>query len=131
MIYDEELEVKLPPAKTYNVMGKIVNQEKFEIKGCPDEENRLEELASVWLTELAGSDEKKTIVMELIDEIRSWRNKDRRYYDLNHHAIIIASLCNELQIDKIIEDMFRVEADSATKSLGEVKFNEELACIWR
>ena len=55
MIYDEDLEVKLPPAKTYNVMGKIVNQEKFEINSFYEylRDNYSKELADRFLTAMA------------------------------------------------------------------------------
>ena len=94
MIYDEDLEVKLPPAKTYNVMGKIVNQEKFEINSFYEylRDNYSKELADSFLTAMA------------------------------------IGISDTVHYEQFIQDLV---CAFTIKSLGEVKFNEELACIWR
>jgi hypothetical protein len=44
-------------------------------------------------------------ITELISEILSYREQDRRYYDTEYHAYTIAEMCVDLKIDEILRNV--------------------------
>ena len=73
MIYDEDLEVKLPPAKTYYIKGKKMTE-----------------------------DVKNSTLEELIKEIELYRDGDR-YFDFQLSAFRIAKMCRDLHVDIMLK----------------------------
>ena len=89
MIYDEDLEVKLPPAKTYNIKGKKMTE-----------------------------DVKNSTLEELIKEIELYRDGDR-YFDFQLSAFRIAKMCRDLHVDYIIKSYFYLERQKEYQSMNE------------
>ena len=79
MIYDEDLEVKLPPAKTYYIKGKKMTE-----------------------------DVKNSTLEDLIKEIELYRDGDP-YFDFQLSAFRIAKMCRDLHVDYIIKSYFYLE----------------------
>ena len=47
----------------------------------------------------------KDSIRKLIYEIRSWKTMDRRYYDVEYHALGIARSCADNDVDSILESI--------------------------